>query len=106
MYSAVPPPAQEFRVKIEFDHVGFSYQPPSGKPVRALDDISFGVAQSEFVAIFGPSGCGKSTLLYLLGGFLKLDGREIRVDGKTVSSPGPDRGIVFQHDRSGRLADG
>jgi NitT/TauT family transport system ATP-binding protein len=83
--------------KIRFDNVDFTYTPPNGRPVRALDRVSFDVASNEFVAIVGPSGCGKSTLLYLLGGFLPLREGEILVDGRKVTKPGPDRGIVFQH---------
>jgi len=44
----------------------------------------------------GPSGCGKSTLLHVLGGFIPGDAGEIRVHGRAVVGPGPDRGMVFQ----------
>ena len=44
----------------------------------------------------GPSGCGKSTLLHLVGGFIKADAGRIRVHGREVTGPGPDRGMVFQ----------
>ena len=54
-------------------------------------------APREFVALLGPSGCGKSTLLYLVGGFLPTEAGRIAVEGKPVTAPGPDRGIVFQH---------
>jgi NitT/TauT family transport system ATP-binding protein len=63
----------------------------------ALEDISLAVRKQEFLALLGPSGCGKSTLLYLIGGFLPVGHGSIRVEGKAVSRPGPDRGIVFQH---------
>jgi NitT/TauT family transport system ATP-binding protein len=57
--------------------------------VRALDGISLTIDEGEFVALLGPSGCGKSTLLNLLAGFESTN-------GKTVTRPGPDRGVVFQ----------
>jgi NitT/TauT family transport system ATP-binding protein len=83
--------------KIKFDNVSFTYMPPNGRPLKALDRITLDVAKDEFVAIVGPSGCGKSTLLYLLGGFLPLEQGQMLVNGKKVTAPGPDRGIVFQH---------
>jgi NitT/TauT family transport system ATP-binding protein len=83
--------------KIRFDNVEFTYRPPTGRPVRALERVQLDVANNEFVSLVGPSGCGKSTLLYLLGGFLALEQGEILVDGRKVTKPGPDRGIVFQH---------
>lgn len=39
-----------------------------GVSVNALQNISFHLANSEFIVVLGPSGCGKSTLLNLLGG--------------------------------------
>ena len=83
--------------QIVVDQVSHLYRPPRGREVLALDAVSLEVRQSEFIALLGPSGCGKSTLLYLIGGFLPVENGEIRVDGKPVGGPGPDRGIVFQH---------
>jgi NitT/TauT family transport system ATP-binding protein len=83
--------------QIVIDRLSHLYRPPRGKPVLAVDDVSLRVRQREFLALLGPSGCGKSTLLYLLGGFLPTETGTITVDGKPISGPGPDRGIVFQH---------
>jgi NitT/TauT family transport system ATP-binding protein len=83
--------------QIVVDGVRHMYRPPRGKPVLALEDVALEVREREFLALLGPSGCGKSTLLYLIGGFLPVEGGSIAVDGKRVTAPGPDRGIVFQH---------
>jgi len=83
--------------QIEIDGVRHMYRPPRGKPVLALEDVSLEVREREFLALLGPSGCGKSTLLYLIGGFLPVEGGRVAIDGKAVTTPGPDRGIVFQH---------
>jgi NitT/TauT family transport system ATP-binding protein len=85
------------KAQIVIDKVSHTYRPPRGRPVLALDDVSLAVGTREFLALLGPSGCGKSTLLYLLGGFLPIEKGAIAVDGKPVTEPGPDRGIVFQH---------
>jgi NitT/TauT family transport system ATP-binding protein len=82
---------------IAIDRVSHTYRPPNGRPVLALEDVSLEVQGREFLALLGPSGCGKSTLLYLLGGFLPTETGAIRVEGRPVEGPGPDRGIVFQH---------
>ena len=67
-----------------------------GRGVKALDGVDLDVRQGEFVSIVGPSGCGKSTLLYLLGGFLRPSGGTLAVDGRPITAPGIDRGVVFQ----------
>jgi NitT/TauT family transport system ATP-binding protein len=83
--------------QIVIDRVSHVYRPPRGRPVTALENVSLEVRDREFVALLGPSGCGKSTLLYLVGGFLPVEHGAIRVEGKPIAGPGPDRGIVFQH---------
>jgi NitT/TauT family transport system ATP-binding protein len=83
--------------QIVIDRVRHLYKPPRGAPVLALDEVSIEVGRREFLALLGPSGCGKSTLLYLVGGFLPIEGGAIRVDGRPITEPGPDRGIVFQN---------
>ena len=66
--------------------------------ITAVDNISFSVAQSEFVSIIVPSGCGKSTLFNIIGGLVgDYDGR-VTVAGETVSGTHPAIGMVFQEE--------
>jgi NitT/TauT family transport system ATP-binding protein len=67
-----------------------------GKDVIALKDINLEIKQGEFVCLLGPSGCGKSTLLNAVAGFALPSAGEITVEGKKITGPGPDRGMVFQ----------
>jgi NitT/TauT family transport system ATP-binding protein len=69
---------------------------PGPKPVSALDRVSLGVAEGEFIALLGPSGCGKSTLLNILAGFESKTDGDVRFDGQRIGAAGPDRGVVFQ----------
>ncbi|WP_040792497.1 ABC transporter ATP-binding protein [Nocardia paucivorans] len=62
----------------------------------AIRDITIDVAPGEFLVLVGPSGCGKSTLLDLLGGLSTPTSGRILLDGKPLTGPGLDRGIVFQ----------
>ncbi|MEV8595962.1 ABC transporter ATP-binding protein [Streptomyces sp. NPDC052012] len=69
---------------------------PRATRLTALDGIDLEIAPGEFTVLVGPSGCGKSTLLDLLGGLTTPDGGRILLDGRPVTGPGLDRGIVFQ----------
>jgi NitT/TauT family transport system ATP-binding protein len=71
------------------------YQSRDGA-LAALAGVDLEIAQGEFVTIVGPSGCGKSTLLYILGGFIPADSGSMTVEGRAITGPGVDRGIVFQ----------
>ncbi len=83
--------------KLEISAVTKDYAPlRGGLAVRALDNVAFSVSEGEFVSLLGPSGCGKSTLLMLIAGFERTSRGHISVDGREVTAPGADRGLVFQ----------
>ena len=69
-----------------------------GKPVVALDEVSFNVPVGQFVSVLGPSGCGKSTLLRLMSGLETLTDGTITVNGLKPQEARRRRdfGVVFQ----------
>jgi NitT/TauT family transport system ATP-binding protein len=70
---------------------------PTGHgPMRVLDDVSFDIRQGEFVSVIGPSGCGKTTMMNIVGGFVQPTRGRVLLDGKPITGPGPDRGVIFQ----------
>jgi NitT/TauT family transport system ATP-binding protein len=88
-------------VKIRFKQVRkeFVIRGEGGRPARrfaALEDITLDVRSGEFRALVGPSGCGKSTLLNLLAGLAAPTSGRIMLDGRQITTPARDRGIVFQ----------
>jgi NitT/TauT family transport system ATP-binding protein len=64
--------------------------------VAALREISFGIADGEFVVVVGPSGCGKSTLLKILAGLLPATAGAVDLKGQPIAGPRRDIGVVFQ----------
>lgn len=61
-----------------------------------FEDIHFGIDKGEFVCIIGHSGCGKTTILNVLAGLEEASDGGVIMDGKEVSGPSLDRGVVFQ----------
>ncbi|UST55729.1 ABC transporter ATP-binding protein [Comamonadaceae bacterium OTU4NAUVB1] len=80
---------------LQVDGVSLEYRTPE-RVVRATHRVGFDVFEADRFVLLGPSGCGKSTLLKAIGGFIAPVEGEIRLDGRAVTAPGPDRIVVFQ----------
>ena len=81
--------------KLRVQNATKAYSTRSGELV-AIDRCSLDVKAGEIVSIVGPSGCGKTTLLWSMSGLHKLTSGEVLLDGKLVSGPNPEIGMVFQ----------
>ncbi len=66
------------------------------RPLSAIEDVSFEVAEGEFLCIVGPSGCGKTTLLRLLAGLELPDQGQVCLHARPVQGPRQEIGFVFQ----------
>ena len=92
-------PREESRVEqnqfLNFDQVAYTYHTKSST-VQALEDVTLGVEEGEFVCVVGPSGCGKTTLLQLVAGFLFPTRGEITLRDEPIKYPNAERGMVFQ----------
>ena len=79
---------------------GLSKRFPSPKgsdPLTVFENVNLGIEKGEFVCIIGHSGCGKSTILNILAGLDEPTDGAVIMNGKEVSGPSLDRGIVFQN---------
>ena len=81
---------------ISINNVTVSFKTPKGT-YTAVKEISLTVQKGEIISLIGHSGCGKSTLMGTVSGMVKPSGGEVIANGKRVTGPGPDRGIVFQN---------
>ena len=61
-----------------------------------IRDLDLKVRKNEFVVLFGPGQCGKTTVLNVMAGLETATSGTVTVNGKEVSTPGPDRGFVYQ----------
>ncbi len=76
---------------IAADGVSVTFRSANRAPVAALADFDLRVARGQFVSLVGPSGCGKSTFLNVVLGLQRADAGEVRIDGRRVDGPAPDR---------------
>lgn len=86
------PQPEQVRLEIRAVRKVFETRPP----VEALASVSITLPANEFVSIVGTSGCGKSTLLSIVAGLVDPTEGDVFVDGRRISGPGRDRGVVFQ----------
>ena len=84
----------QFKIRMRDIQKSFPVGRKKTRPV--LRNVTFSVAEGDFLVILGKSGCGKSTLLHLMAGLLPLSGGEIRVDGTPITGPHPSRALLFQ----------
>ena len=80
---------------VTLEAVGKTYSGRSGA-YEAVRDFSLELAEGEFFCLLGTSGCGKTTVLNMLAGFEAPSRGRIALDGRTVTRPGAERGVVFQ----------
>jgi NitT/TauT family transport system ATP-binding protein len=86
---------KEREVILKVDKLSKTFTTVKGSTL-ALNGISFETHRREFLCVVGPSGCGKSTLVRILAGLEEHTGGEVLLQGKPVTGPGSDRGMVFQ----------
>ncbi len=82
-------------VQIALREVSKSFDTRKGSRL-ALDTVSFTVGAGETATVIGPTGCGKTTILNMVAGFTTPSRGQVLVGGAPVTSPGPDRGFMFQ----------
>ncbi len=80
---------------IVLDRVSKSFR-TAGRHTAVLRDVTLQIGSGEFVCLVGPSGCGKTTLLNLIAGLERPDRGVVRLGGRPIDGPGPDRGVLFQ----------
>ena len=82
---------------LRIDQVSRTFPARAGRaPTRALEPTDLAVGDNDFVTILGPSGCGKSALLRIVAGLDRPTSGRVMLDGREVTGPGADRGMVFQ----------
>ena len=82
--------------RLTLDRVGKCFAGTAGAATIAVQDFTLDIAQGEFLVIVGPSGCGKTTVLNLLAGLEQPTEGTVAIDGRAITGPGPDRGVMFQ----------
>jgi NitT/TauT family transport system ATP-binding protein len=83
-------------MKLRMDKLVKQFTLPNGERATAVEDFSLDVREGEFMVLVGPSGCGKTTVLNLLAGLDAPTSGALTIDGRPITGPGADRGVMFQ----------
>ena len=89
-------PESTFKPILTVSQLSKTFTANSGPGTVALQATDLSVAENDFITILGPSGCGKSTLLRMVAGLDTPTSGTIVLDGRPITGPGADRGMVFQ----------
>ncbi|HEY9019212.1 MAG TPA: ABC transporter ATP-binding protein [Paracoccaceae bacterium] len=82
---------------LSIENLTQQYPDGQGGMMTVFENATFGVEKGEFVCILGHSGCGKSTIMNILAGLAEPTSGVVTMDGREVSGPSLDRGVVFQN---------
>ena len=84
---------------LKVDNLARRFPSPTkgGEPLTVFDEVNFTIEKGEFVCMIGHSGCGKSTILNILAGLDEASAGAVVMDGREVSGPSLDRGVIFQN---------
>src|SRR6202165_1240448 len=94
--SAVADPGVNGKCLVRIAGLEKIYRTKDGNDIHALQDINLEIRTAEFISIVGPSGCGKTTLLKILAGILTRSAGEVVMQGRSLSGPSRELGVVFQ----------
>ena len=81
---------------LKVDQLRKVYPSRTGGETEVFAGVNFTIEKGEFVCIIGHSGCGKTTILNVLAGLESQSSGQVFMDGREVSGPSLDRGVVFQ----------
>jgi nitrate/nitrite transport system ATP-binding protein len=82
---------------LQVENLARAYPSPTGgNDVTVFDHVNFRIHKGEFICVTGHSGCGKSTILNILAGLDSASAGNVFMDGREVSGPSLDRGVIFQ----------
>lgn len=86
----------KYTIKCSCHSVSKTFVQKETQFVHVLKDIDLDVRENEFLVLLGPGQSGKSTLLRIIAGLEQPSTGEVKINGKAVDGPGPDRSMVFQ----------
>jgi len=82
---------------IECKNVHKEFISENNEKINVVHNLNLSVGENEFVVLFGPGQCGKTTAMKVMSGLLPATSGSVTVNGKEVTAPGPERGVIYQN---------